>query len=362
MPLKILHCIHSLYGGGAERQLTILANHVDGNDMVFSILCVDDSINEIDNRHCQVLNLSNENNYPWHMIKEVCIAINDFKPDIVHCWLPPSVSTPALIAAKLKGVPAVASYRNKKIFESWIRGPEFISNLLCADSIVANNPPEQSSYLFRKLFDMKSGVVIPNAVSVDSKFKNKKQESKTNEIFTLLFVGRLTHQKNWQVLLNSLAKIGSEKQWQLLVCGKGEDEADFIRLCKGLGLEDKVTMLGYREDIYSIMAESNLLILPSWYEGMPNVVLEGLSLGLPAVISSILAHTCLFGSDSGVEFFDPTSAEQLASILNSILNGEIDISELAKEGLVFVEKYTPLKLLVRYNAYYLDVIKLKKVV
>lgn len=357
MAIKILHCIYALHGGGAERQLTVLANHLDGKELEFAVFCVDASINDIDNQYCQVMTLSDEKNYPWGMIKEVCRVIDEYQPDIVHCWLPPSVSAPALIAARVKGIPAVASYRNKKIFESWIRLPEYICAYFCAKSIVANNPPEQSSYLFRKLFWKKNGVVIPNAVSVDENYRLRRASRDASKAFTFLFVGRLEHQKNWQALLNSLSCMRTEIDWQLLVCGKGQDEEEFTRLALQLGISPNIRMLGYRTDVYNVMIEADLLVLPSWYEGMPNVVLESLSIGVPAVVSAIAAHRFLFDTDSGVLFFDPNKHNQLAAILSDIVNKRVDLEVLSTQGLKFVAEYTPQKLLARFNDYYANVLK-----
>jgi glycosyltransferase involved in cell wall biosynthesis len=358
MSLKILHCIHSLHGGGAERQLTVLSNHLDGTDLEFAVFCVDDSINDIDNPYCQVLTPQDSKSYPWGMIKEVKLAIDAFQPDLVHCWLPPSVSAPALIAAKLKGVPAVASYRNKKIFESWIRWPEFFSTLFCAKSIASNNPAVQSSYLFRTLFKFKKGVEIPNAVAVDEAFLHQREKVKgTNPTFRMLFVGRLTHQKNWQVMLQALALISADKEWELLICGKGEDEQAFNEMAAQLGLCERIKMLGYRTDVYHIMTEADLLILPSWYEGMPNVVLEAMCIGLPSVVSTIPAHTALFDDESGVCFFDPNDESELARVLADLIDGAINVERLSHQGWAFVERFTPKKLLSRYEKYYLDVVK-----
>jgi len=306
MALRILHCIRNLWGGGAERQLTILANQLDGHRVKFGIYCVDDTENHIDNPNCQILRLRDIRKHPWGMIKEMGVVLEKYQPDVVHCWLPPAVTVPSFIAAKLRGIPTVASFRNKLFFDKWFRVPEYLSIATCANTIVSNCNPDISNYLYSRLFYSKGGVVISNAVSVDKKFRRKNflnQSNHGDDQITFLFVGRLTKQKNWKVLLEGLAKIKIRQGWELLVCGRGEDEDAFKALSVDLGINHRVKMLGFREDVYSIMANSDLLILPSWHEGMPNVVLEAMSIGLPSVVSNIPAHISLFNENAGVVFF-----------------------------------------------------------
>jgi len=356
MSIKILHCMHALHGGGAERQLTILANNKNNNSMRFGIFCVNDSICQVDRENSDILIIEDAANYPFGMIKEISKAIDKFKPDIVHVWLPPSVSAPALIAAKLKKKKTVASYRNKKIFESWIRIPEFLTTLFFADAIVSNNPPEQSSYLFRKLFHYKKNIVIPNAVMVSEEYK-KNNYSLNSEALKILFVGRITHQKNWQTLLRSLAAISRDKKWKLQVCGKGEDESRFKDMAKKLGIFSNIEMLGYQENVYSYMKHSDLLVLPSWYEGMPNVVLEAMTIGLPCIVSNIPAHTTLFDDGSGVIFFNPDNASELTEEITNIIDKRIDLEELSNKGLKFSERFTPNIMLSQYERFYTEVLK-----
>ena len=356
MKLRILHCIYALHGGGAERQLTILANHLHGSGMEFKIFCVDASINDIDNPYCDVVTLNEPKSYPWKMVQETVKVIREYQPHLVHCWLPPSISVPALIAAKMEGVPAITSYRNKKIFESWIRIPEYLFSLLIAKGIASNNPVEQSSYLFRWLFDLKGGVVIPNAVSVDDSYYLKRAKSIKKPPFQFLFVGRLTSQKNWKTLLKALAEMQTQRDWELLVCGKGEDEIAMKELAIELAIDQKLSMLGYREDVYDLMANADLLVLPSWYEGMPNVVLEAMSIGLPIIASRIPAITALFPEPSGLCLFDPGSVNDLAVKLNDFVEEITDSRAMSKQGKKAIKKFSPEKSLESYRRFYLDVI------
>lgn len=351
MKLRVLHCIHSLSGGGAERQLTLLANHLKGVDLEFGIFCVDSSNHKLEAGACELFSLSDPENYPWHLVKEIRSVIERFKPDLVHCWLPPSVIVPGLIAAKLHHLPTVSSYRNARDFGTWKDVIEYLSEWLMANAIASNNLPEQSNWFFRHLYNQKTHDHIPNAVTVPSQIRKKKADREANGVFTLLFVGRLVDQKNWQVLLKAVASMGNVRPWQLLICGKGEDKK-VESLIENLGLNEHVKMLGYRQDVYSVMAESDMLVLPSRHEGMPNVVLEAMSIGLPCIVSRIPAHTELFGDESVVKYFDPSSSEELARTLSDFINGHADVVQLSRNGIEFADKFSPSILVDRYLKFY----------
>lgn len=355
MKLRVLHCIHSLSGGGAERQLTLLANHSKNSDLEFGIFYVDGMNHNIEGSACELYTLTDPKNYPWRLVKEISAAIERFKPDIVHCWLPASVIVPGLIAAKLYKLPTISSYRNARDFGTWKDVIEYILSMFFANAIVSNNYPQQSNVFFRQLYRAKIHDHIPNAVAVPIEYRHEMLGREKNELFTILFVGRLVDAKNWQLLLEAVSKLDVKMPWQLQICGKGEDAKVYSAIDR-LKLNNNVKMLGYRQDVYSIMAKADLLVLPSWYEGMPNVVLEAMSIGLPCVLSRIAAHTELLRNEPVTVYFDPSSAEQLTIILNDFIDGAVDVEQLSRSSINFADKFHPNILMKQYSAFYNNVL------
>ncbi|MEP3478024.1 MAG: glycosyltransferase [Fuerstiella sp.] len=104
----------------------------------------------------------------------------------------------------------------------------------------------------------------------------------------LLFVGRLTDQKSPETLLNALSIV--RRQGNLLrlkMVGTGPLLTALRRQCEQLGLEDVVEFLGQRADVPMLMQKATALVLPSKWEGMPNVVLEAMANGLPVIASDV---------------------------------------------------------------------------
>jgi len=358
--MKVLHCIHSLRAGGAEKQLNILLNSAKNNDEIdFAVFCVDSSNDILLPNICKVYEILDNSQYPLYLIQEINRAIKEFEPDIVHCWLPHTIVVSGLISARFKGIPVVSSYRNSRFFNSLKDVVEFFFCMIFADAIVSNCNPQMSNIFFQYLFKFKNNRIIPNAVDVPEIFKKKYQSKKINDFFIILYVGRLVPQKNLQVLLKALYKMKSKKPFKLLICGTGEEEDEVKTNIKKYGLTNNVEMLGFKKDIYSLMASSDLLVLPSIYEGMPNVVLEALSIGLPCVVSSIPAHTNLLNDDI-VRFFNPSSSQCLAEILDEYIEGNIDLLGLTMKGMQFSEKFSTAIQAENYLNFYQELLEKNK--
>ena len=78
-----------------------------------------------------------------------------------------------------------------------------------------------------------------------------------------------------------------ERQWTLDVIGDGPQREEWEALTAEMGLQDRVTFHGFRNDAEAWMARSACLLFTSYQEGMPLTVLEALSVGIPILASDI---------------------------------------------------------------------------
>jgi glycosyltransferase involved in cell wall biosynthesis len=140
------------------------------------------------------------------------------------------------------------------------------------------------------------------------------------------------------------------------VCGQGEEENRLIEQLDASGLAGKVNHLGYRSDIYAIMSTANVLVLPSWYEGMPNILVEAFAIGLPAIISDIPAHRDVLGGNQAALLFPPGSPQKLADHLISLFQNPERRSELAIQGKQLASEFSVERMVSAYAAYYRKVI------
>ena len=100
----------------------------------------------------------------------------------------------------------------------------------------------------------------------------------------IAYVGRLDEQKGLAWLLKLMPKVFDQlPKHDLIVAGTGPQRDQLLHLAQQLGLRERVHFLRFRDDIPEILAAAELLVLPSRWEGMPNVVLEAMASGKPVV-------------------------------------------------------------------------------
>jgi len=336
--VKVLHCIHSLSSGGAERQLNIFLN-VKNKVLLNSVMCVKSSGNTINSNEVKIFENTRSNKYNLSVVRTLLDAIDETKPDVIHAWLPASITIPVMIVSKIKGIPCVFSYRNAMFFHRLLSYFEFIITLMFANKVISNNPIRQSNMFYRLLFKIKNGKEIKNAVCLDKKKQTVSMKGKRE--LQLLFVGRLTKQKNWRCLIKALPQLNLSHDYKLLICGDGEDKGALIDMVSDFDIQDKVQFLGFRNDVYDIMLKSDILIMPSWYEGMPNVLLESFKIGLPAIASDITANRELVGDDNCVLLFNPESEIELAEKITLAINDSAATIQRVNNAMKLAEKYSP---------------------
>ena len=116
--------------------------------------------------------------------------------------------------------------------------------------------------------------------------KKIREEFSLGSVPVIGHVGRFMQQKNHKFLIDVFAEIRKQKDAKLLLVGKGELEKEIRDQVNNLGLTDYVIFTGIRKDIPDLMSAMDVMIFPSFYEGMPNTVIEAQATGLPCVISN----------------------------------------------------------------------------
>jgi D-inositol-3-phosphate glycosyltransferase len=128
--------------------------------------------------------------------------------------------------------------------------------------------------------------VVPNGVGEDQ-FMPPRRAPRAGEPCRLLYVGRLSPQKNVARLLEAVSTC--EQPVRLTVVGDGEQRDQLREMAGRLGLSETVTFAGARfgADLRRAYAEADVFVLPSDREGMPLVALEAMAAGLPVVATRV---------------------------------------------------------------------------
>ena len=138
--------------------------------------------------------------------------------------------------------------------------------------------------------------------------------------FVFGFLGRLAKQKNPQMAIRCFAMIASEHpQSRLAMVGTGPLEDDCRRLAVELDVDDRIDWLGFRT-ANETMPAFDAFLMPSRYEGMPYVMMEAISLGLP-VIATKVGGTSLGIDDGDNGFVVPIGDDRaFGNAMNRLLN------------------------------------------
>ena len=152
-----------------------------------------------------------------------------------------------------------------------------------------------------KIFDCKKIFLLRDPVINLKKIKKIREENyKKNfnsDHFSLIAIGRLTKQKNFQFLIKNFEKIlNIQSNAKLYIIGEGEDKNTLNNLIVEKNLVDKIFLLGFRENIFSYIKDANLFILSSLWEDPGWVIIEA-----AACNTLILTSNCKNGPQEFIE-------------------------------------------------------------
>ncbi len=114
---------------------------------------------------------------------------------------------------------------------------------------------------------------------------NLRAKPGTRCVPTLVMVARFSQPKDHALLLRALA--GVEEDYRLQLVGDGPLMDDAVRLSGALGIDGRVEFLGLRGDVEKLLAEAQVFVLASNYEGFPISIVEAMRAGLPVVASDV---------------------------------------------------------------------------
>ncbi len=103
----------------------------------------------------------------------------------------------------------------------------------------------------------------------------------------IVSVGNLYAVKGHAVLIDALATLRDRAGWRLAIAGRGEEEPRLRAQAATAGIGDRVHLLGFRDDVADILAAGDLFTMPSLSEGLPLALVEGMSFGLPVVVTGV---------------------------------------------------------------------------
>ena len=142
--------------------------------------------------------------------------------------------------------------------------------------------------------DERKCVLIENAIDVDyfsptiGREEARRRLGLSPSRLVVGAVGRLSPEKGFDVLIKAANQlVASGVDLEVLIVGEGGDEERLRALIEGLGLAGRVRLLGFRSDPRALYEAFDAFALSSLREGLPNVLLEAMAMGVPAIATRI---------------------------------------------------------------------------
>jgi GalNAc-alpha-(1->4)-GalNAc-alpha-(1->3)-diNAcBac-PP-undecaprenol alpha-1,4-N-acetyl-D-galactosaminyltransferase len=182
--------------------------------------------------------------------------------------------------------------------------------------------------------------VIPNALREMPEASSVRQS-------TVVAIGRLTYQKGFDVLLRAFSLQASDfPEWRVVIIGEGEERAALTRLKRELGLEGRVEFVGQQPDVVPWLCEAGLVVQPSRFEGFPNVVLEAMGLGA-AVISADCSSGPADMIEDGVNgrLTPVDDVEGLAAVMRELMGSPAERARLGVAAVGVRERFSQARIM-----------------
>ena len=222
----------------------------------------------------------------FHLIK----LFKTLKPDVIITYTHHS-NLLGIPLAKVAKIPIrIATHRGNILgFTKW---QEYLHTQLINSKLttclVSNSEYGKDQSILKgvnpvKVYVIRNGVSIPSP-NLKAIRDLRKKLIVNNDTKLILSVGRLTHEKGHDLLIEAFHEVViTFPNILLLIAGDGILKNDYINLASKLMIENKVVFLGNTNDVFTYMAASDIFVIPSRSEGMPNALLEAMGIGAPAI-------------------------------------------------------------------------------
>jgi len=325
-------CITDLDAGGAERALVELATRLDRERFEPVVYCLGPRP-ERDEASCvppleeagitvHCLGGRGSRDLP-RVLSQLTQLLRQQSPDLLQSFLF-HANLAGRVAARRVGVRRVVSgvrvaERSARwhLWLDWFTH-HLVDHYVCVSQAVARFSATAGGVPTNKLS------VIPNGIDLrryPAAPRNLADLGIAPPRRAVTFVGRLERQKGVGWLIDAApAWLGQVDDCDLLLVGEGPERPRLEAACRSLGIADRVHFAGWRGDVPEILAASELLVLPSAWEGMPNAVLQAMASAKPVLATDVEGVKELLGAEAESQVVHFGDSAALASRLVAIVS------------------------------------------
>ena len=302
--MRILQCISSLEGGGAEKQFGYLCEGLTklGHDVVAVSLRPGANLERVLDSGATYMQVTSASNFDPLIICRLHRIIRIHRPELIQSWIPQMDILVGMVAA-LSKIPHVLSERTSSagLRQGWRESLRVAIGRRAA-AVVANSAGGKAYWQNRA--PAVPTIVIPNSIpfeEIQAALPIAQADSAPDlDGELVVYLGRLIEIKNVSKLAAALIAIAAKRdQTKAVFLGDGPLAESIKSAVSAAGYGDRIRVLPYTSKPYGWLKRASVFVSVSNFEGNPNAVLEAVAAGCPVVVSDIPAHR---------EFLDERSA------------------------------------------------------
>ncbi len=332
-PTSIALGITDLDVGGAERCLVELATRLDRDRFSPEVYCLgprpanDDSSCVPSLEQAEIpIHCLGARRY-WHsasVVLRLAKLLARQNPQVVQTFLFHANLLGRLAARRARIPHVVSGIRVAERHSRWHLWADRLTEKMVDRHVCVSESVARFSTNYARLSADKI-VVIPNGIDPEA-FPARQPADLTSYGIaagrrSITFVGRLAPQKGLDWLLETAGQwLAKLPECDLLLVGSGPQRSFLERLSNRSGIADRVHFAGWQANVPEILAASHLLILPSRWEGMPNVLLQAMATGLPVLATDVEGSVELLGDGAEKQTTAFGDSEVLSDKLVAIMS------------------------------------------
>jgi glycosyltransferase involved in cell wall biosynthesis len=301
-PPNIAFVLPGLGAGGSEHVVSLLCNHFAVQGWSVTLLAFEDETSEPYYRHHQAVRIvrlglkSRRRLAPAGALTMIQrthrlrAALQQAAPDVVISFLT-RTNILSILAARRAGVPVIVSERNNPELQTVGAVWNMLRHWTYPRSAGLVTMTQGAMDHFTRTMDVR-GWVIPNSAPPPPAAASWRPDGRI-----VGAVGRLVPQKGFDLLIDAFARVASSiPEWRLVIWGEGPERAALEAQRDRLGLSDRVSLPGITHRPGEWIAQSDLFVLSSRFEGWGIVVGEAMAGGLP-----VISFNCHWGPAEMIE-------------------------------------------------------------
>ena len=300
---------------------------------------------------------------PWRIEQNAAKILDEVKPDVVHFQSHIITGRGLSKGAVERGIRLIGTnhFMPENLLEH-TKLPRFIHTFAVRRAWAAahrsfvraeavTSPTRKAADFLEKAINIRPVLAVSCGIKADN--YTPSFEPRTENV--IVFVGRITGEKQIDKLVRAFARLKTDLDAKLVLVGHGEEEGHLRTLSNQLGVGNRVTITGYISDdeLRRILTRATVFAMPSIAELQSIATLEAMASGLPIVAANAMALPHLVHHKQNGYLFEPGDIDELAHRLDQVLRmSPTKLEKMKRESLKIVEAHDINRTLDTFEALY----------